>query len=49
MLAVVDVGVGVKWLAVKVSVRTVAMLKAGTLNPMVHVGWSVLGGRSKSS
>ena len=40
MLALDDIGVGVKLMAVRVSVRTVVVLKAGTVNPMLLVGWS---------
>ena len=40
MLALDDIGVGVKLMAVRVSVRTVVVLKAGTVNPRLLVGWS---------
>ena len=40
MLAWDDIGVGMKLVAVMVSVRTGVVLKAGTVNPMQLVGWS---------
>ena len=40
MLALDDNGVGVMLVAVRVSVRTGVVLKAGTVNPRLLVGWS---------